>query len=160
MTRRRFKVRRLHNNFLDMKQTTYTREPYKSTKFTCIVVCLRETNAAVPSSLWSISKLHSQSNHFLLLLSGLSVLSLDFAWTSSRIQSCPMDCLLGWQVQQKSNGVCWTNSGSVKYCQCSAEDNMYLNAIYSLISWSPSFLVCSACLLETKIVRTSWDTII
>ena len=26
-----------------MKQTTYTREPYKSTKFTCIVVCLRET---------------------------------------------------------------------------------------------------------------------
>jgi len=44
-----FKVRRLHNNFLtrfggrDMKQTTYTREPYKSIKFTCIVVCLRET---------------------------------------------------------------------------------------------------------------------
>jgi len=46
---RHFKVRRLHNNFLtqfggcDMKQTTYTREPYKSIKFTCIVVCLRET---------------------------------------------------------------------------------------------------------------------
>ena len=42
-----------------------------------------------------------QSNHF-LLLSGLSGLSLDFAWTSSGIQSCPtdsdglpMDCLLG-----------------------------------------------------------------
>ena len=54
LTRRGFKVRRLHNNFLtrfggrDMKQTTYTREPYKSTKFTCIVVCLRETSNWVP----------------------------------------------------------------------------------------------------------------
>ena len=41
--------RRLHNNFLtwfkgcDMKQTTYTHEPYKSTKFTCIMVCLQDT---------------------------------------------------------------------------------------------------------------------
>ena len=32
----------------------------------------------------------AQSNHF-LLLSGLSGLSLDFAWTSSGIQSCPTD---------------------------------------------------------------------
>jgi len=50
---RHFKVRRLHNNFLtwfggcDMKQTTYTCEPYKSINFTCIVVCLQETNATV-----------------------------------------------------------------------------------------------------------------
>ena len=36
------------------------------------------------------SALPHLSNHF-LLLSGLSGLSLDFAWTSSGIQSCPMD---------------------------------------------------------------------
>ena len=35
-----------------MKQTTYTREPYKSTKFTCIVVCLRETTPDPPELLY------------------------------------------------------------------------------------------------------------
>ena len=48
----------------------------------------RKSNGSPAEVQWTQNS--SQSNHF-LLLGGLSGLWLDFGWTGSGIQSCPMD---------------------------------------------------------------------
>ena len=51
------------------------------------------------------TQISGHSNHF-LLLSGLSGLSLDFAWTTSGIQSCPTDSV-GLSAESIGNGRVW-----------------------------------------------------